>query len=110
MKVHNIDQQTPEWYEARALRLTASKAQAIGTGGKGLETLVWEKLAEKNSIADKEYYSNVHTDRGNELEPQARSIYELETGNAVTEVGFVTDDTISKVGGASPDGLVESDG
>lgn len=110
-KVHNVEQGSDEWFALRLqYPLTASNAQAIGNGGKGLETLCWEKLAEKYSTADKEQYANKHTDRGTELEPLARSMYELETGNTVVEVGFVTDDTISRVGGASPDGLVNDDG
>ena len=50
-------------------------------------------------------------ERGIELEPLAREIYELRTGNKVAQIGFVTDDDISKVGGASPDGdVVDTDG
>lgn len=111
MKIHNCQQQTEEWYELhRNYPLTASHAQAIGNTGKGLETLVRTVLSEKYSIAEKERYSNKDLDRGNELEPQARSLYELQTGNTVQEVGFITNDEISSVGGASPDGLVGKDG
>lgn len=112
IKIHSeITQQSPEWFELRQKYiLSASNAQAIGNNGKGLESLVWEKLAEKHSAADKEQFSNPHTDRGNELEDQARELYMLETGNKVETVGFITDEEISKVGGASPDGLVNDDG
>lgn len=110
-RVHNVEQGSDEWFELRKqYPLTASNAQAIGNNGKGLETLCWEKLAEKYSNADKEIYSNKDMERGNELEPLAREMYELETGNTVIEVGFITDDSISTVGGASPDGLVNNDG
>jgi putative phage-type endonuclease len=108
---HDIDQQSPEWFEIRKkYPLTASNAQAIGNNGKGLETLCWEKLSEKYSSAEKNQLSSEHLDRGNELESQARELYMLETGNEVTEVGFVTNEDISSVGGASPDGLVNDDG
>lgn len=111
MKKHNVIQQSEEWFELRKqYPLTASNAQAIGNNGKGLETLVWEKLSEKYSSAEKEQFTNGHMDRGNELESQARELYQLETGNSVEEVGFVTDLKVSKVGGASPDGLVNKDG
>lgn len=111
MKIHNVEQRTEEWYALRnQYPLSSSKAQAIGNAGKGLETLVWEKMAERYSIADKDQYTNKDLDRGIELEPQARSIYELKTGNVVTEVGFVTNDKISKVGGTSTDGLINEDG
>lgn len=111
MKIHDIEQKTDEWYELRRqYPLTASKAQAIGSNGKGLETLVWDVLAERHSTAEKEQISNKDFDRGNELEPNARTIYEMQTGYKVQEVGFVTNNKVSKVAGASPDGLVEKDG
>jgi len=111
LKIHNVEQRSEEWFALRLdYPLTASKAQAIGTGGKGLETLCWEKMAVKFSSAELIDYNNEDLARGKELEPQARAIYELETGNTVVEVGFITDDSISPVGGVSPDGLVDEKG
>ena len=43
--------------------------------------------------------------RGTELEPEARSFYEFETGATVTEVGFITND--DGTAGCSPDGLID---
>lgn len=106
-KTHNIEQGTPEWFEMRAMRLTSSKGQAIGSNGKGLETLCQELASDYYSQSEKEHYSNSHTERGNELEPIARSMYELETGNKVDEVGFIE---YGKYGGCSPDGLISEDG
>lgn len=107
MQIIKISQGTPEWFELRLkYPLTASNAQAIGNNGKGLETLVWEKLAERYSSQDKEKYTNKDLERGVELEPLAREMYELQTGNKVDEVGFVINEKISKVGGASPDGFI----
>jgi len=84
MKKHNCEQQTKEWFDLHEqYPLTASEAQAIGNQGKGLETLVWTKLSERHSIADKKRYSNNDLERGVELEPLARDIYELQTGNKV---------------------------
>lgn len=112
MEIHkDLEQRTDEWYELRRkYPLTASNAQAIGNNGKGLETLVWSVLADKYSFADKENITNKDMERGVELEAQARAIYELETGNTVTEVGFVTNEKVSPVCGASPDGIVGDDG
>lgn len=107
-QIHNVEQGSDEWFALRLqYPLTASNAQAIGNQGKGLETLVWEKLAEKYSQAPKEKYTNKDLERGIELEPIAREMYELETGVEVLEIGFVTDESISNVGGASPDGAIE---
>lgn len=111
MTLHSCEQRSAEWVALRKqYPLTASSAQAIGNQGKGLETLCWEKLSEKYSSGEKEGFSNAHTDRGNELENDARQLYELETGNTATQVGFVTDEAISPLGGASPDSLVNDDG
>jgi putative phage-type endonuclease len=110
-KIHNVEQRSDEWFKLREKYiLTASEAQAIGNQGKGLESLCWDKLAEKYSSAIRENFVNKDLERGVELEPQAISIYELKTGNKVDKIGFVTDDKISKVGGASPDGAVGEDG
>jgi len=110
-KVHNVEQRSDEWFKLRGKYiLTASEAQAIGNQGKGLESLCWDKLAEKYSSAIRENFVNKELERGVELEPQAISIYELKTGNKVDKIGFVTDDKISKVGGASPDGAIKEDG
>ena len=108
IKYHKVIQGSEEWFALRLkYPLTASHAQAIATGGKGLETLCWDKMAEKYSDAPRVSYTNEHLERGIELESQARSIYELETGRAVSEVGFVTNKSISNVAGCSPDGIVE---
>jgi len=108
---HNVEQGTEEWHALRRqYPLTASKAQAIAAQGKGLETLCYTKMSEVYSSGEVPNFSGDDTDRGNELEPQARSIYELRNGVVVEQVGFVTDDEISAVGGASPDGMVEEDG
>lgn len=107
MQIINIQQKTPEWFALRLkYPLTASEAQAIANQGKGLETLIWEKMTERFSIADKERYLNKDLERGVELEPLAREMYELETGNKVEEVGFVINEKVSSVGGASPDGII----
>jgi len=111
MKSHKVNQGTTEWFELRIKHpLTASKAQAISAQGAGLKTLCIEKLSEKYSSEVKEKYTNKDLERGVELEEQARAIYELQTGNTVKEVGFITDSKISKLAGVSPDGLVDKDG
>jgi putative phage-type endonuclease len=107
MQILNFEQGTPEWHEARALRMTASRAQAIGANGAGLVTYIIEMCAEHFSTGEKEVYTNKHTERGNQYESQARTIYELEKGCEVEQVGFVVHDEHS---GCSPDGLVGDDG
>lgn len=107
MKIYNFEQGTPEWFDVRKMKMTASNATAIGNNGSGLETYIMEIMSEMYSSAESESYSGKDTERGKELEPIARDLYELETGNKVEQVGFVElDDYI----GCSPDGFIGEDG
>lgn len=107
MQIHNVEQKTKEWFDIRKGKMTASKATAIGNAGKGLETYIYELMAEYYSSADKEQFSSSHTDRGNEYEPVARDVYSFENGVDVETVGFIE---LSEYVGCSPDGLVGDDG
>jgi hypothetical protein len=106
----DIVQQSPEWFAIKEeYPLSSSNATAIANQGAGLKSLVWKHLSEKYSVGDKKTFSTEHTERGNELEPQARSLYSLERGVEVTQVGFITNDKYP-LAGASTDGLVGEDG
>jgi hypothetical protein len=105
--IHNCEQGSDEWFDVRKLKLTASHATAIGNAGKGLETYITEMMAYHYSSSEREYYSGKDTDRGNELEPIARAIYELKTGYQVEQVGFIE---LNEFVGCSPDGLIGEDG
>lgn len=111
MKIYNFKQNTPEWYQIRKMKFTASNANTILAQGKGLKTLIKKMLTEHYSSGNYEEYlnkfQNDHMKRGKEFEDKARAIYELETGNEVIEVGFVERNEHI---GCSPDGLVGKDG
>ena len=107
MKIHTMEQGTDEWFAVRNGKMTASHAQAIGSCGKGLETYCWQVVAESLSSGEKEFYTNKDMERGNELEAQAISMYELEKGVETEIVGFVEH---NEYVGASPDRLVGEDG
>ena len=108
MKIYNdIQQNTPEWLELRLGKFTASDAQAIASNGRGLESLVFEKVAEILTGKQKEEYTNADMERGHELEEMARNSYEVETGIVVKRVGFIEK---SERIGCSPDGLIDEDG
>lgn len=51
------------------------------------------------------FKGNADTERGIQLEPEARLAYELATGDSVRQVGLVLHPTLERVA-ASPDGLV----
>ena len=107
MIIHDMEQRSDEWFEVKRGKLGASHAQAIQAQGKGLDTYILELMAEYYSNGVTESYTNENMERGNELEAQARAIYELETGNEVQEVGFVEYDSYV---GCSPDGMVGEEG
>ena len=107
VKIHNMEQRSDEWFAIKKGKASASRAQAIGNGGKGLENYVIEIMAEYYSIAERENYINEHMQRGIELEPIAKQIYELEHDCEVREIGFAE---YNEYIGCSPDGLVGKDG
>lgn len=103
MQVHNFEQRSDEWYNIRLGKLTASHAATIATAGKGLETLCFDLAAEILTKHKKEGFTNAAIEQGIELEEQARTLFELETGYNVEQVGFVEEDELC---GCSPDGLI----
>jgi hypothetical protein len=105
MKIKNNIQGSEEWLQDRVGHLTASQAQCIATGGKGLETYCYSILAEKYSN-NRENYCSADMQRGNELEAMARDTYEIER-EKVEQVGFCEQDELV---GCSPDGLVGKNG
>ena len=114
MIVHNMEQGTPEWFEARKGIPTASRFKDIWTStgkssasqGKYVNELIAETLANKPL----ENFTSDWMSRGTELEPEARTYYELETGKSVREVGFAVMDIHGGKIGGSPDGLTEDAG
>lgn len=102
-----MEQGTQEWLAIRLGKFTASKASAIQANGSGLETLVFEKVSEIITGVIPNGYKSADMERGNELEPEARDLYEIETGNSVSQVGFIEH---SEFVGCSPDGMIGDDG
>ena len=72
---------------------------------KYLTKIVTERLSGQNG---KTYQSGAMSN-GIELEPVARDCYEFKTGNRVETCGFIQHPAID-MAGASPDGLLGSDG
>src|SRR3989304_2454768 len=108
MKIYDkLEQGSEEWFKVRLGKLTASDAQAIATNGKGLETLVYQKVAELMTGKAPESYTNADMERGHELEALARNSYELETGILVKQIGFIE---LDEFVGCSPDGLIAEEG
>ena len=112
MQVHDFEQGTEEWLQARLGIPTASCfSKLITSAGKRstqidgyLNTLIAESLMGEPS----ESFQSEWMARGNDLEPQARAWYEFQTDSDVQQVGFVKLD--SGIAGASPDGLTVTGG
>lgn len=107
MIIHQCEQRSPEWFKLHKERMTGSHATAIGNVGKGLETYCKKIVCESLSTKTEDGLKSKDCERGNELEPIARQIYSMKTGNKVIEVGFIEQDELI---GVSPDGLIGEDG
>jgi putative phage-type endonuclease len=109
-----IEQGTPEWFAQRLGKVTASRIADImaktktgvsASRGNYLAQLVAERLTGQSA----DTFKSGAMQHGTETEPQARMVYEAETGQIVTEVAMINHPTI-EMSGASPDGLVGTDG
>lgn len=113
MIVYECAQGSQEWLRLRAGIPTASQFHRIFQPARRKpsqqRSLYLLELVDEmvNGLRD-DPYSNEWTRRGQDLEPQARFGYEMETGLRVRTVGFVTRD--DGFCGGSPDGLVDPDG
>lgn len=112
MIFYNIDQNSDEWYQMRAGKITSSAlSKAMANYGKAFGepakkyavSIAIEQITGKAIPSD---YTNDHMQRGHEEEPIARMMYEEETFCDVSNGGFFDLGDI----GCSPDGLVNDNG
>jgi len=120
MKIFDMEQGTDEWFEARKGLATASRFRDVftstGKASASQDKYINELIAEMMSRKPLENFTSEWMRRGTELEPEARTYYELETDVEVQEVGFavmdldeVAVDATGRIGG-SPDGIFEGGG
>lgn len=108
MKYHyDIEQRSEAWFQAKRGKMSASNADTILANGKGLETYIYNLMAEYYSKGEKVHYTNADIERGILLEPEAKIEFEFYTGLEVREVGYVELNDYILV---SPDGLIGDDG
>ena len=110
--IHDVEQNTDEWFSLRAGVPTASEFKKVlsGTGKKSAQRITYAaQLAAELCVGGEleRWEGNQWTERGHELEAESLVSYELERDSDVKSVGFVLRD---KRYGASPDGLVSNDG
>lgn len=104
----------PEWMQARLGKVTASRMADLTaktkTGyGASRANYMAEKLIERLTGKQADTFKNDAMRWGTEQEPFARTAYEFYRSCDVEQVGFIDHPTIIGAG-ASPDGLIGSDG
>ena len=124
VKVFNVQQRSEEWKFLRGnyrtpitgtippdwipymtpFRFTASEIFCL-TGENQYKTRD-QYFKEALGIIPRTFTGNVHTERGQRLEPKIREMYESKTNSKVEEVGFVVPKWCPYIG-VSPDGLTE---
>jgi hypothetical protein len=113
----DIPQGTPEWFALRCGHVTASNVSdcsAKGRDGKseGVTRKKYRTRIITEWLTGKPMESGFKSDameHGNEMEAEARASYEAHALELVDQITFATHDTIENFG-ASPDGLVGSEG
>ncbi len=107
------EQRSDAWFEARLGRPTASRiadvmAKTKSGCGASRKNYMMELLCERLTGERQESFTSAAMQRGTDLEPTARSAYEIETGVMVIETGLHIHPEINM--GASPDGLIGEEG
>jgi len=111
--IRDIEQGCDEWLALRLGKVTASRFADVMSKGRGAsvsktrEAYMFQLAAEILTGAAEDSYSNKYMEWGNECEPQARAMYEFETGSDVDQVAFIE---LNEYIGVSPDGLIGDDG
>ena len=109
-----MEQRTAEWFAARLGKVTASRVADVMARTKSgysasRKNYMAELVCERLTGIPSEHFESAAMKWGTDTEPLARSAYEARTGELVEEVGFIEHPRI-KGFGASPDGLVGTDG
>ena len=109
-----MEQGSDEWIKARLGKVTASRISDViaktKTGyGASRKNYLAELVAERLTNTPAEQYTNAAMQWGIDNEALARSAYSFFRDAEVEEVGFVEHPRVP-MSGASPDGLVGSDG
>ena len=110
-----MEQRSDDWFTARLGKVTASKVKDVMAKGRSgapsatRQNYMMQLLCERLTGRRDEGFTSVAMQRGTDLEPVARSAYEVGAGVMTVETGLILHPSI-KGFGASPDGLVGSSG
>lgn len=113
IQIIDCPQGSDEWNVARAGIPTASEFSTIlakgrsGGESKTRKTYLYKLAAERIMGKPTQLWAgNAHTERGHELEPEARSLYAMMSDQEPKQVGFIRRGPV----GCSPDSLVGNGG
>lgn len=113
MIVVNVEQGSPDWFQARCGIMTASNFEKIittkGEPSKSRLKYLYQLAGEKITGKMVEGYQNEAMQRGKEMEAEARNLYELLHDVKIQQVCVCYRDE-QKICAASPDGLVGEEG
>lgn len=115
MKIHQgFLQGSEEWFALRRGRATASQFSRIITPAKAEYSkqaagYMLDLVVECFTPDYAKFLGNKWTDRGTEMEPEARAAFEAHTGLKTEQVAFVTADRWKHVVGCSPDSLIQNE-
>jgi len=115
--IHDVDQGSDEWFQARLGVVTASNFATVMADGKDggpslTRTKLLHKLAGEQMTGEpaEETFRSIAMDRGRSLEDEARTSYCKRKNVEPRRVGFGTNFNGLKFCGASPDSLLGFDG
>lgn len=114
IKLEDIIQYSPEWWDARLGIATASQYGRIvttkGASSDSRTDYMYRLAVERvTGVYAGSEYQTFAMKEGHKKEPQARALFQMITGMKVSEVGIIFRDEQRKYG-ASPDGLMDDAG
>ncbi|MFS1808966.1 lambda exonuclease family protein, partial [Bacillus anthracis] len=110
----NIIQGSDDWHALRLGKVTASRVSDVTAKVKtgvsaSRANYMAQLIAERLTGSVEATFTNSSIQWGNEQEPEARLAYQFHANELVEQVAFVAHPSIEMTG-ASPDGLVGTDG
>jgi predicted phage-related endonuclease len=108
LEIFTCEQNSAEWLHARLGVITASEFDSVLAKGQGKTRAKYMRTLAGQIITGKieDGFSNSHTERGHELEPEARNFYAFMRDVEPQLIGFMKRGRV----GASPDAMIGDDG
>lgn len=114
MIIHNIEQHSEAWHYLRCGRVTGTRFKSLMAGETTAtyKDLITQLACEIITGQQEDAYVSADMERGTMLEPVAREAYEMEFGQEVKQIGFITpdDSEFADWVGISPDGMLQDGG